>query len=220
MIEIYGADYEIQSTRWLGREGTCVAIQFPRNLEERICHTTRSSLDLVSRHEVFDQRVALPCRELASEHQGNFPNGMLFSEGLSIALIGLLRDRYAPEAGSKATSEPGISSVQRKQLVDLIESELGGTLRVASMAKLIGMSPSLFTRRFKASFGLSPHQYTLKRRLEVAAEALQAEPTRSVADVAFAFGFSSQAHFGQAFRRRMGCTPSEIRHADAHYPAI
>jgi AraC-like DNA-binding protein len=41
---------------------------------------------------------------------------------------------------------------------------------------------------------------------------------RSISEIAFAWGFSSSAHFSRAFRKRFGVTPSEFRRGD-HGPA-
>jgi AraC family transcriptional activator of tynA and feaB len=37
---------------------------------------------------------------------------------------------------------------------------------------------------------------------------------RTISEIAFAWGFSSSAHFSRAFRKRFGVTPSEFRRAD------
>lgn len=37
---------------------------------------------------------------------------------------------------------------------------------------------------------------------------------RTISEIAFAWGFSSSAHFSRAFRKRYGVTPSEFRRAD------
>ena len=48
-------------------------------------------------------------------------------------------------------------------------------------------------------------------RLEACRDALAAQPTRTVAEVAFEWGFASPAHFSRLFRRRFGHPPSETR---------
>lgn len=211
MIELYGAGYEIRRTRWLGRQGHCVAIQFPRELHERLLRRSNPTLNLKSLHEVFDPRVAQLCRELADETRLGLPSGPLFAEGLSIALIGLLSQRYGPGIEAMPGTGSGFTRGQRKRIEDFIDAELGASLHIALLAALVDLSPSQFSRRFRVSFGLSPHQFILKRRLGVAAAELQAQPGRSIADLAFALGFSSQAHFTEAFRRHTGQTPSLLR---------
>lgn len=213
MIELYGAGYEISSTRWLGEQGSCVAIRFPPELTEQLFRRSGTALSFKTLHELFDLRVAQLCRELARETDLGLPNGPLFSEGLSIALIGLLLHRYGVDRDRSPNARgTGFTRSQRRRIDDFVEAELGSTLHISLMSALVDLSPSQFSRRFKVSFGLPPHQYILMRRLEVAAVELQKDPNRSIADLAFALGFSSQAHFAQSYRRHTGQTPSALRY--------
>jgi AraC-like DNA-binding protein len=43
-------------------------------------------------------------------------------------------------------------------------------------------------------------------------------PDRTISEVAFAWGFSSSAHFSRAFRKRFGVTPSEFRRGERGNP--
>lgn len=51
-------------------------------------------------------------------------------------------------------------------------------------------------------------------RLEGCRGDLARRPDLSISEVAFAWGFSSSAHFSRAFRKRFGMTPSAFRHGD------
>jgi AraC-like DNA-binding protein len=55
-------------------------------------------------------------------------------------------------------------------------------------------------------------RYILRRRLEECARAL-ASPyrSRSITEIAFAYGFKSATHFGRAFRQRYRVTPGKYR---------
>ncbi|MCY1553962.1 Exoenzyme S synthesis regulatory protein ExsA [compost metagenome] len=73
------------------------------------------------------------------------------------------------------------------------------------------MSPYLFAKMFKATFGRPPHAFILEQRIEAATRVLRTQRDRPLAEIANAFGFSSQAHFTEAFRRRTGTTPARWR---------
>ena len=95
---------------------------------------------------------------------------------------------------------------------DLADGKYFEQLTVADLAAAAGMSPAHFSRRFRATFGESPHQYLLTRRLERAAALLRVSD-RSVADICFAVGWGSVGSFTTSFRRMFGLSPLAYRHS-------
>jgi AraC family transcriptional regulator len=90
---------------------------------------------------------------------------------------------------------------------------------VAELAQACGISTGGFMRGFKKGTGLSPHQWLLSRRLELALE-LMADPEQSLANIACNAGFSDQSHLCRVFAQKMGVTPaawrkSQVRHGRA-----
>ncbi len=85
-------------------------------------------------------------------------------------------------------------------------------LDAAEVAGVLGISVRHLARAFETA-GTTPTRHILERRLQRANAQLtapRAEETR-IADVAYRWGFSSQAHFARAFHHRFGRTPSEAR---------
>lgn len=97
---------------------------------------------------------------------------------------------------------------------DLADARYFEPLAVADLAAAAGLSPAHFSRRFKAAFGESPHQYLLTRRLERASALLRATDW-SVAAICFAVGAQSLGSFTASFHRVFGLTPVAYR---AAYP--
>jgi len=97
---------------------------------------------------------------------------------------------------------------------DLADARYPEPLTVADLAAAAGLSPAHFSRRFKAAFGESPHQYLLTRRLERAAHLLRVTDW-TVAAVCFAVGAQSLGSFTTSFHRVFGLTPLAYR---AAYP--
>ena len=95
-------------------------------------------------------------------------------------------------------------------VIDCVEARVDQDLRLASLASVAAMSVYHFARRFKETVGMSPHAYVLSRRLDRAQQMLRRRD-RSLADIAVACGFSSQAHFTTAFRSAFGATPDKYR---------
>lgn len=91
-----------------------------------------------------------------------------------------------------------------------LASHLHERLHVQELAQEARCSPFHLTRLYRQHLGISPHQYRLHLRLAVALQHLEDRHVQ-LADLAFSLGFSSQSHFGDVFRRALGCTPSQAR---------
>jgi AraC-like DNA-binding protein len=87
----------------------------------------------------------------------------------------------------------------------LAEAEVVSLTAVAASVRL---SPSRFLHLFTTSVGVPLRPYVLWLRLQCGAREL-ARGT-SVADAAYAAGFSDAAHFTRTFRRMIGATPSQV----------
>lgn len=87
---------------------------------------------------------------------------------------------------------------------------VAGELSLQNLARDIGMSYSHFRRLFRQQFGVSPHAWRLRCRMEQAAEELldQSAPVKEVAARA---GYEDPAQFSRAFHRQMGLSPSVYR---------
>ena len=77
-------------------------------------------------------------------------------------------------------------------------------------AQMCNMSKYHFVRVFRQVTGTSPLEYRGHIRLEHAKELLE-EGRLSVSEVGTAVGFSSPAYFSDAFKRKMGVSPSKYR---------
>lgn len=97
---------------------------------------------------------------------------------------------------------------------DLADARYAESLTVTDLAAAAGLSPAHFSRRFKAAFGESPHQYLLTRRLERAAALLRTTDW-TVAAICFAVGAQSVGSFTTSFHRVFGIAPLAYR---AAYP--
>jgi AraC-like DNA-binding protein len=89
---------------------------------------------------------------------------------------------------------------------DLADARYFEPLAVADLARAARLSPAHFSREFRRTFGETPHQYLLTRRLERAA-ALLRDTDRTVMEICCSVGLASVGSFTTSFRRVYGTTP-------------
>ena len=97
---------------------------------------------------------------------------------------------------------------------DLADARYREPLDVPALARAAHLSPAHFSREFRRTFGETPHQYLLTRRLERAAELLR-NTDRTVADICMTVGLRSVGSFTSSFGRTFGLSPTAYR---ASYP--
>jgi AraC family transcriptional regulator len=104
----------------------------------------------------------------------------------------------------------GLAGWQEKRAAQYIEEHLAHDISLATLADLVRLSPYHFVRAFKQSFGLPPHRYMSRLRMEHA-KALLANPDMSVTQVGVNLGFSETSSFTTTFRKHIGLTPTAYR---------
>jgi AraC family transcriptional regulator len=72
------------------------------------------------------------------------------------------------------------------------------------------LSPYHFSRQFKRSTGLSPHQYVVRKRVERAKELL-INTDLTLYEVAISVGFVDQSHLAKHTKRLLGVSPKYLR---------
>ncbi len=101
------------------------------------------------------------------------------------------------------TSESYAASVNRA--IDYIDRHYAESLTLEVLAAQGCFSPCHFHRVFKAIVGETHHEYVARVRLEKAA--LMMDSGLSITDIGMSVGFSTPAHFTQAFKARFGVSP-------------
>lgn len=187
-------------------------MEFSNAHVEALTHGEQRSLDLVTAYELFDARLSRLTLELANEALFGNPQGDLYVQGLCISLLGALSRQYSrPSRGNTGRTIRRLSGAHQRRLVEFVREGFGTHISVASLAAQVCLSPQHFTRVFKATFGMTAHEYVLQVRIEAAVHALGDGSSSSLSEVALACGFSSHSHMADVLRRHLDTTPSELR---------
>ena len=96
------------------------------------------------------------------------------------------------------------------RVVEHIRNNLDQPLAVSELSAVAEMSESHFSKLFKLSTGLAPHQFLLQERINRSKELLR-QGNSKIVDVALEVGFENQAHFTTVFGNFVGLTPRQFQ---------
>lgn len=83
-------------------------------------------------------------------------------------------------------------------------------LRVRELANKAGVHPVHLARVFRQHYGCSVKEYVQYRRLQQALDLLGSSRD-PLSQIAYAQGFSDQAHFCRQLKKELQCTPGQVR---------
>lgn len=159
------------------------------------------------RHPQIEQLAMMLRSEL---YRGQDGGGQLYIDSLANALmVNLLRD-YRATQPEIAIYQGGLSDRSLFQAIEYIDHHLSQSIKLEDLSNHLGISKFHFSRLFKKSMGVSPHQYVMQQRIELAKQLLLKADT-SISDIALECGFNSHAHMSKYFRNYVGMTPKNYR---------
>lgn len=103
-----------------------------------------------------------------------------------------------------------VYSIQIVKAMNYICSHRTEKMTAESIAGVLGISRGYLSTLFKKETGISISCYIRREKLGASANMLIYSDL-SYAEIAEYFGFASQSHFIQCFKKELGCTPSEYR---------
>lgn len=161
---------------------------------------------------ITDQRlVAILYRCAIHTASGGGHDSALIDDA-STALADVLFSDHAGQTPkrSEVSQRTRLSARVLRDVAEFIEENLGNGVTASSTANSLGMSRFHFSRAFASTTGISPYAYVQSRRLQQA-KTLLATTEQSLADIAHAVGYSSQAHMTTSFARVLGVSPANLR---------
>ena len=98
--------------------------------------------------------------------------------------------------------------------IDFMRENLDRSILLDDIARASNLSGSHFARIFRTEVGVPPHRFLLKLRVDEARRLL-GQTDLSIAEIAYACGFSHQEHMTRAFRAHLDTTPGAYRKQSA-----
>lgn len=136
-------------------------------------------------------------------------NRLTLSSAADLFLVHILNS-YAHSPQQLPPVKGGLSPYVCNQVESYLNAHFGDPISLGDLAELTGYSSFHFARMFKESFAVPPHQYLDRLRIQKAQEFLKNKEI-SLAEVALACGYSSQAHFSTRFKKAVGLTPKQFQ---------
>lgn len=129
-------------------------------------------------------------------------------QSILIDVIGKATDKICLES-----SDYSSFYLKFRPVIQKMDSFFKESPSVAELAQVIGISKEHFSRLFKQHLGISPHEYMLKKKIELAKQLLL-KTRMQVKEISYNCGFSEPYYFSRSFSKYTGLSPSDFR---AHY---
>jgi len=87
-------------------------------------------------------------------------------------------------------------------------------LKLGALQRELGLRDHNVASRFAVHVGMTPKQYLVHHRIELAKQMLQDERLNglSIMQIALAVGYERTDYFSRMIKKQIGCTPSQYRY--------
>ena len=188
-------------------------------------YVPRSALDSISEQSGARRVGQLAC-ELGVGHDdaivrqigASFLEGLrrpaetnqLFVDHMMLALTAHVAQTYGGLQRPAELARGGLATWQVKRACEKLESDLGGKIPLEQIAADFDLSVSHFSRAFRVSTGLPPHQWLLRQRVKTAKQLMNVRDL-PLSEIAISAGFANQSHFTRVFSALVGVSPAAWR---------
>ena len=109
-----------------------------------------------------------------------------------------------------ALAQGGLAPWQMRRIRIHVDAKLSARIPIHELCEVAQLSASHFSRAFKRSFGMSPHAFVVRRRVERAQE-LMLTSDAPLCQIALECGLADQSHLSRLFQRHLRMSPNEWR---------
>ena len=165
------------------------------------------NVDLIKQINGRDGFIAHVAHVLDGEANAGHPNGVLFWHSVTDALLLHLVKNHTNRQPTLESGQLALATVNR--INSFIIENLSEPLTLDNLSAVAGCTRFQFARFFRATVGVSPYRYVVRRRLESARAMINARQG-TLAEISAATGFTDQSHMTKWIKRVYGATPSQL----------
>jgi AraC family transcriptional regulator len=200
---------------WTEKSIDFVQVELGPDLVRRAAGDPSGDADLPCLFEFEDPLSRELSLSMVSEAQAHGAAARMYVESAAIVLaqrlLSLKRRPAAPE------SKSGLPPAVLRRAKEFLHDEMNRNPGVTELSAAVGMNVHHFSRMFKRSTGLAPHQYLDDIRLE-RARRLLAEGRSQIIEIAYEIGYANPSQFSAFFRKRTGLSPTQFRRTQSGRP--
>jgi two-component system response regulator YesN len=127
--------------------------------------------------------------------------------GQTMKLVYFALDKYVHDEMETAKQK---AKKPIHEAVQFIQENYSRAISQEDVANFSNVSPAYLSKLFKAELGIGFNDYLTKVRLQ-AAEALLADSSMNIKDIAVAVGYPDEKYFSRIFKKNTGIKPTEYR---------
>jgi AraC family transcriptional regulator len=184
----------------------------PRSFERSLADSLKLSSSSINFREVFQENCPVISSAALSIAHADWSDTSLslgFDSLISWILLSAVRN-YSPTELERVSSPGTFSTAQCRDIREYLEANLGELVSLESLASNCQLSRYHYLRKFKNSFGCTPHAYLTKLRMSRAHELLIGGNLK-VISVALECGYGNPGQFATAFKKHFGYSPGILR---------
>ncbi len=95
--------------------------------------------------------------------------------------------------------------------LSFIDNHFTEKITIKDLAGLTGMTENYFSTLFKKMYLITPSEYIISKRLELATEYILENSNLNILDIAVKCGFNNTANFNKLFKKYFGITPTKYK---------
>lgn len=208
---------------WEEAEGSChkdmreITIQFPTDLiskdllDKNQMGTLRDLLNNAQKGIAFDLPAIMRVYSRFDDLLQEMPGFMRLLKLLEILyMLSVSGEWHTLSSSSFANAHIPTDSRRVQKVEDYINTHYSGTIYLKDLADMVGMTPTAFSRFFKARTGRTLSDYLIDIRIGHAARRL-VDTTMTSAEICYECGLNNISNFNRLFRKRKGCSPKTFR---------